>query len=53
MVLITKDINMRLKARGCGIGAQDYQNDQLLDDVSLLETGYHTFVDPSGKLRLR
>ncbi|MAK92172.1 MAG: ribonuclease [Oceanospirillaceae bacterium] len=45
VVLITKDINMRLKARGCGIGAQDYQNDQLLDDVSLLETGYHTFVD--------
>ena len=45
VVLITKDINMRLKARGCGVGAQDYQNDQLLDDVSLLETGYHTFMD--------
>lgn len=40
-ILITKDINMRLKARGCGIGAQDYQNDQLVSDVSLLETGYH------------
>lgn len=45
VVLITKDINMRLKARGCGVGAQDYQNDQLLDDVSLLETGYHTYAD--------
>ncbi|MEL7399960.1 MAG: PIN domain-containing protein, partial [Pseudomonadota bacterium] len=45
VVLITKDINMRLKARGCGIGAQDYQNDQLVDDVSLLETGYHTYID--------
>ncbi|WP_028294547.1 PhoH family protein [Oceanobacter kriegii] len=43
IVLITKDINMRLKARGCGVGAQDYQNDQLLTDVSLLETGYHTY----------
>lgn len=42
-ILITKDINMRLKARGCGIGAQDYQNDQLLSDVSLLETGYERF----------
>ena len=42
-ILITKDINMRLKARGCGIGAQDYQNDQLLSDVSLLETGYNRF----------
>lgn len=45
VVLITKDINMRLKARGCGVGAQDYQNDQLLDDVSLLESGYHTYAD--------
>ena len=45
VILITKDINMRLKARGCGIGAQDYQNDQMLSDVSLLETGYHTYAD--------
>lgn len=45
VILITKDINMRLKARGCGIGAQDYQNDQMLSDVSLLETGYHTYPD--------
>ena len=45
VILITKDINMRLKARGCGIGAQDYQNDQLLSDVSLLETGFHTYED--------
>lgn len=44
VLLITKDINMRLKARGCGVGAQDYQNDQLLDDVSLLETGYHAYA---------
>ncbi|MEK9711305.1 MAG: PhoH family protein [Thalassolituus sp.] len=44
-ILITKDINMRLKARGCGVGAQDYQNDQLLSDVELLETGYHHVED--------
>ncbi|TNC92980.1 PhoH family protein [Thalassolituus sp.] len=44
-ILITKDINMRLKARGCGVGAQDYQNDQLLSDVSLLETGFHRIPD--------
>ncbi|ASP39032.1 ribonuclease [Bacterioplanes sanyensis] len=43
VILITKDINMRLKARGCGLGAQDYQNDQLVSDVSLLETGYHSY----------
>lgn len=45
VTLITKDINMRLKAKGCGIAAQDYQNDQLLTDVSLLETGYHAFAN--------
>ncbi|GGY54911.1 hypothetical protein GCM10011297_29700 [Bacterioplanes sanyensis] len=43
VILITKDINMRLKARGCGLGAQDYQNDQLVSDVALLETGYHAY----------
>lgn len=43
VILITKDINMRLKARGCGLGAQDYQNDQLVSDVSLLETGYYSY----------
>ncbi|MCY0967000.1 PhoH family protein [Parathalassolituus penaei] len=43
VVLITKDINMRLKARSCGVGAQDYHNDQLLTDVSMLETGYHVY----------
>ena len=42
-ILITKDINMRLKARGCGVGAQDYQNDQVLSDVALMETGYERF----------
>ena len=45
IVLITKDINMRLKARSCGVGAQDYHNDQLLTDVSMLETGYHVYPD--------
>lgn len=43
VVLITKDINMRLKARGCGVGAEDYHNDQLLSDIELLKTGYHVF----------
>lgn len=43
VALISKDINMRLKARGCGVGAQDYQNDQVLSDIALLETGYHSF----------
>ncbi len=42
-VLVTKDINMRLKARGCCITAEDYHNDQLISDVKQLTTGYHEF----------
>ncbi|RRJ83748.1 PhoH family protein [Aestuariirhabdus litorea] len=39
-VLVTKDINMRLKARGCGLQAEDYENDKLVSDVELLNKGY-------------
>jgi PhoH-like ATPase len=42
-VLVTKDINMRLKAKGCGIETQDYQNDQLVSDVDLLDKGFIEF----------
>ncbi|MCI0400241.1 MAG: PhoH family protein [Gammaproteobacteria bacterium] len=37
--LISKDINLRIKARVLGIPAEDYYNDKVLDDVSLLYTG--------------
>lgn len=39
-VLVTKDINMRLKARACGIDAEDYHNDQLVSDIRQLTRGY-------------
>ena len=42
VVLVSKDINMRLKARACGIAAEDYQTDQLVDDVNMLSRGYHS-----------
>ncbi|HYQ39073.1 MAG TPA: PhoH family protein [Pseudomonas sp.] len=41
VVLVSKDINMRLKARACGVAAEDYHTDQLVDDVALLPRGYH------------
>ncbi|MFW2440669.1 MAG: PhoH family protein [Arenicellales bacterium] len=44
-VLVTKDINMRLKARGCGIESEDYHNDQLVSDINLLDVGYLEFED--------
>lgn len=43
VVLVTKDINVRLKARGCGIDSQDYHTDQLLSDIEQLNTGYIGF----------
>jgi PhoH-like ATPase len=43
VVLVTKDINVRLKARGVGIESQDYHSDQLLSDIEHLNTGYLEF----------
>jgi PhoH-like ATPase len=57
IVLVTKDINMRLKARACGIAAEDYSTDQLVDDVSLLSRGYQnmtgSFWDRVSKVETR
>ncbi|WP_460564875.1 PhoH family protein [Hydrogenophaga aquatica] len=39
VVLVSKDINMRIKARALGLAAEDYQNDKALDDDELLYTG--------------
>lgn len=39
VVLVSKDINMRIKARALGLAAEDYENDKTLDDVELLYTG--------------
>lgn len=44
ITLVSKDINMRLKARGFGVDAEDYHNDQLVDDIDLLPVGYHEFA---------
>lgn len=43
VVLVTKDINLRLKARGCGIEAEDYHSDQLLSDIEAMHKGYIEF----------
>ena len=39
VVLVSKDINMRVKARALGLAAEDYQNDKTLDDGELLYSG--------------
>lgn len=53
VVIVSKDINLRIKAGILGIAAEDYYNDQVLDDVSLLHSGLHIlgddFWDTHGK----
>lgn len=39
VTLISKDINMRIKAAILGLHVEDYNNDRVLDDIELLYTG--------------
>jgi PhoH-like ATPase len=52
-ILVSKDINMRIKARALGMEAQDYFNDKVLEDSDLLYTGVKMlppdFWDTHGK----
>ena len=38
-ILVSKDINLRIKAATLGIKAEDYRDDKVLDDLSLLYSG--------------
>ena len=53
IILVSKDINMRIKARALGLAAQDYFNDKVLEDTDLLYTGTRElpadFWDKHGK----
>jgi PhoH-like ATPase len=39
VVLVTKDINLRIKSHAIGVHAEDYTTDQVLDDANLLYPG--------------
>lgn len=45
IILVTKDINMRIKAATLDIVAEDYQNDQVLEDIDLLPSGWLELPD--------
>jgi len=45
IVLISKDINLRIKAAILNVPAEDYHNDRALDDVDLLYKGVRTEDD--------
>ena len=53
VIIVSKDINLRIKAGILGIPAEDYYTDQVLDDVTLLHSGLHSldnqFWDTHGK----
>ncbi len=53
VILVSKDINMRIKARALGLATQDYFNDKVLEDSDLLYTGTRElpadFWDKHGK----
>ncbi len=53
VILVSKDINMRIKARALGMAAEDYFNDKVLEDTELLYTGVRElpadFWDRHGK----
>ncbi len=41
--LVTKDINMRLKAKGSGLeNVEDYRKDRVIEDIELMSKGYET-----------
>ena len=53
VILVSKDINMRIMARALGLPAEDYFNDKVLEDTDLLYTGLSAlpadFWDTHGK----
>ena len=53
VVLVSKDINMRIKAHALGLAAEDYFNDKVLEDTDVLYTGVRElpadFWDAHGK----
>jgi PhoH-like ATPase len=53
VALVSKDINMRIKARALGLSAQDYFNDKVLEDTDLLYSGMRElnadFWEKNGK----
>ncbi|OGB21952.1 MAG: phosphate starvation-inducible protein PhoH [Burkholderiales bacterium RIFCSPLOWO2_02_FULL_57_36] len=45
VVLVSKDINMRIKARAMGLPAEEYFNDHVLEDTDLLYSGIMQLPD--------
>jgi PhoH-like ATPase len=51
VILVSKDINMRIKARALGLAAEDYFSDKVLEDSDLLYTGVRAAAGFLGQAR--
>ena len=49
VILVSKDVNLRMKAKAVGLLAQDYRSDRV-KDIATLYTGYRTEEDVSSAL---
>jgi PhoH-like ATPase len=45
VILVSKDINLRIKAKGLGFVAEDYRNDHTVEDADLLHRGWQEAPD--------
>lgn len=52
VVVVSRDINLRIKARALGILAEDYRDDVVIDDVSLLYAGVYRVPDGYWEARI-
>ena len=52
VVVVSRDINLRIKARALGIHAEDYRDDVVIDDVSLLYPGVYRVPDGYWEARI-
>ncbi|MCU7808134.1 MAG: PhoH family protein [Candidatus Thiodiazotropha sp. (ex Semelilucina semeliformis)] len=53
VILVSKDINLRIKATVLGIKAEDYSNDKVLEDVNLLYNGFDKLPDSFWELHTK
>ena len=53
VILVSKDINLRIKARVLGVPAEDYYSDRVIDDARLLYAGTHELPPISGRVMAR
>jgi len=45
VILVSKDINLRIKARAVGLVSEDYRSDRIVDDLDVLSSGQIKVAD--------